>query len=259
MASNGKLEGAIHIPAAGWTFSLTDGSVTGQTVTIPGDGYRFLSNSGDLTDGLLLEMEQQMESYGDSYTFALSDTTGKVTVSNTNAFSITWTSTDLRDVLGFTGNLSSATSHESDDQCRALWLPDRPSTRRNSGSWAGDHVADYSTSTAPDGSLYALMGPRRTELTLVWQGVTRAKVWTDNESTTNESFERFLLDCIWGEAGFGEPGGPVNFHPDETDDNSFNGYRVAEMLDTRDIFQQVSQDYVGVWSVTIPRLVKLPS
>ena len=49
---------------------------------------------------------------GQSYSVAPSDSTGRVTITagGGNNFAIVWTDTDLRDMLGFTGNISGATT-----------------------------------------------------------------------------------------------------------------------------------------------------
>src|SRR3990167_5593249 len=73
---------------------------------------------------------------GGTYTLSLDDTsdsaTGKVTISATGVttFNVTWTSTTLRDYLGFTANLSGAASYTGTNQARFLWLPNVGRTNR---------------------------------------------------------------------------------------------------------------------------------
>lgn len=48
---------------------------------------------------------------------------GKIKISATSTFTLTWTSTLVRDLLGFTGNLSGANSYESTTIPLLLWIP----------------------------------------------------------------------------------------------------------------------------------------
>lgn len=65
------------------------------------------------------------------------DSTFHVVLSATGTFAVTWTSTDLRDLLGFTGNLSSANTYTATHTPENTWIPSR--SRADEREWALEH------------------------------------------------------------------------------------------------------------------------
>ena len=106
--ARGRVEARITVPTGGWSVSLTITAIGGPyTVTIP---------AGNIfpTD-LLSSFQTQLDAAtGGDGAFTVSASwgesgTGFVTIAHaTQTFTLTWTSTDLRDVLGFAGTLTPA-------------------------------------------------------------------------------------------------------------------------------------------------------
>ena len=109
--------GRIEVEA--WQF------VAGSTTyTLTAGEYYPRGYTGEATDQLCEHLTALLEPRAGTPTVTVSLTTGLVTISwDGTATTVTWTSTDLRDILGFTGNLTSATSHTSTYPMRYLWLP----------------------------------------------------------------------------------------------------------------------------------------
>ena len=60
----------------------------------------------------------------DTFTSTIGSTTGRVTFAGSGGnFTVTWTDTALRDLLGFTGNLAGAATYTGTNQARYNWYP----------------------------------------------------------------------------------------------------------------------------------------
>lgn len=79
-----------------------------------------------------------------------------VRISAPGNFSITWTSSTLRDLLGFTGNLAGTNTYTATNVSPLLWSPGKPESPTESPlGTLGRSVYDTKFSTAPDGSQVA--------------------------------------------------------------------------------------------------------
>src|SRR5688572_13471622 len=111
-----KLESRITVPSGGWEVSVQEFTPNAGpvAVTVAGQGNYYLSSSTALLAQIATALDANGTLTGD-YSCTVSSTTGRVTLSATGVatFSLTWTDTDHRDALGFTGNLSGAASYES--------------------------------------------------------------------------------------------------------------------------------------------------
>jgi hypothetical protein len=105
-----------------------------------------------------------------------------------------------------------------------------------------------------------MSGPRKTAMIdLTWPDISRARSWIANESIANESFEKFYLDVILGEASWSaNPAGPIRWHPDENDDGVYGTYKCGAGLENYDPANAVEL-WTGRWMQRIPRLVQVPT
>ena len=264
--SQGRLEGLVTIPSGGWTVSLTGSSSGDSTV---GAGEYYMSSPGDGSNSLLDELASQWSTTtGDTITASISggaDGTGKVTLSSDGGtFEVTWDSgdgnTDLRDALGFAddGDLSGATSYTSSRAARSVWVPAAHYQVLNSGNnWDGVIRSNFRSMVNMAGYSYALAGQRRKEKNIVWPAVAQARTWVTDESVTDQSYERFYIDTVLGEAAWANrPGGPVRFYEDASNDNQ---YRTYVYVDATDFAPSAFRaHYVGLWQVATGTLVEHP-
>jgi hypothetical protein len=217
-----KLEGEIIIATA-----TALGTFGGFVITIPVGRY-FLSSigSGGATRSLCDEIEFQMETMmgaGASSVTLDDDTdaaTGKVTIARSGAFAITWTSTALRNALGFTGNLGAATSHLAPNHAKYLFLSNvgRAGLMAPSAS-TGALETDQTISIAPDGTCYSLAYSVRTLDSLDFRHLRGKKAWVALESSTNESLERFFRDTLALR---------IRFHADRAVDATFRTWVIED-------------------------------
>lgn len=262
MATNGKLEAQITVPAGGWTMTLTD-DLGGPTACTIAAGTYYHSSVGDGANDLPAAIAAAANaSMGETWTCTIAageSGTGKYTIGCSGATcTVTFTDTDERDAMGFTGNLSASTSYTSPDSAEGIWLPERPFNNLNGGgSWVGSWETDKMGGETASGHFYGVMGAKKRISFLDWNGESRAKTWVTAEVTTNESFEQFYLDCICGEASWGTVGGPLRFYPDAATDGTYASYYVPGMETWAP--EQVRPGWVHLWRIKIPRLVEVPT
>lgn len=253
----GKLEGQITVPTGGW-----DTTVGGGTATIPAGTY-YLSSAGSGGNDFLAEVASQFGTAAATSctcTASLGENgTGIVTITFGSATAVTWVDTEVRDILGYAGNLSSGTSHVSTKHARGVWLPNRPYVNLNGGgTWAGWREGSVAQVENAAGYVFTHVGQTKVVTNLQWSSIKRARIWVANESTANESWERFWLDCIWATAGgFGTPGGPIRFYPDAATDATYFSYKAVGIEKFSP--EQFSPNWTGTWNVELPRLVQVPA
>ena len=221
-----KLEGEIIISSA-----TVVGTFAGLAVTMPVGRY-FLNTigSGGATRTFLSELKNQLDTVtGRTWTISVDDGTdtslGKVTISQNGAATTgTWTSTSIRDLLGFTINLASGVTWTGTNHAKYLFLPNCG----RSGIMApeasdGAIEADYTLAVATDGTPYALSYSKRYLDSLEFRTLLGSKTWNSVGVTTNEALEQFYSDVI-------SQGLRIRFHADRSVDATFrtwvveNGY-----------------------------------
>ena len=213
--SKGRLESRITIPTGGWTGTIDDSNAAGAVVWTVAAGTYYLSSLLDAFEDAL-----NLAAPTDTITVSASlgeSGTGKVSITSTGNGTLVWTSTDLRNLLGYSANLTlvASTANTASSRARSMWLADCPYDAPNEiVPWTGWIETDRRTVESPGGTLYSIGGRSKRATWIRWHAVARSRASQANESTTNESFERFVIDGVWGDAAWGTPGGPVKFYPD---------------------------------------------
>lgn len=257
MATRGRLEGLVTVPTGGWT-----GTVGGSGWTLPAGPY-FLSSAATSGSSLIAALQSVIDAAtAATVTVSLSASetgTGLVTITSSSSVAIAWTSTDLRDLLGFASNLASGTTWTGTGQARSLWLPDCAYWAPNAvATWRGWRESDFMASEHPSGYVAAFQGRSLTALELAWNAVSKQKALITHEVTTNESWERFALDCLWAAKSWGTPGGPIRFYPDAASSVAFGTYTIPGMREIRPT--PTTEGWPGgPWRVSVPRLLLDPS
>jgi hypothetical protein len=124
----GKLLGEVDITSTSDTFILTRAGVAGSPFTINLDQGKYadvrLLATNAVQYGLKFWLNQK--DGANNYDVAVSDTTGIVQIAGDANFSITWTDTTLRDVLGFSGDLAGNNTFTGATQHKYGFYPERP-------------------------------------------------------------------------------------------------------------------------------------
>ena len=107
---------AVEFTVGGSGVSLTSGTT-----------YYMSGYTSETAKQLVEHMQFQIRALGAPYasaTVTQSTTTGKITIGALGgSTAINWTDTDLRDLLGFTANLSGASTYTGTNQARYCWFP----------------------------------------------------------------------------------------------------------------------------------------
>lgn len=124
--------------------------VNGNPQAVAG-GYRYL-RSDNAALSLIAAFEDAIQE--EEATAVVTITRGRhVRITADNAVSVDWLSaTTLRDLLGFTGNLSSGTSHVAPNVSPLLWSPGWPATPETLLGTAGYVTNDQSRMVSADGT-----------------------------------------------------------------------------------------------------------
>jgi hypothetical protein len=254
--TTGRWEGRIKIPTGGWSISVTDSGGT-SAISLTAANTYYLSSAGNDTVDLLARLQATLNAdatLAGTYSVSIAATeggTGLVTISATGGgnISVTWTSTDLRDLLGFTGNLSGATSHVGTRQARSLWLPGCPADTPYGLASDGIKRRDGSIALAPDGTYKSIMYSSHTVNEYVYSHVVRSRCIQASESTVNESFERWWHDTIAGDAAWAEPGCEMRWYKDAGDDATYKTFNALEV--TTPPYERAMGEFDGWWKVRL--------
>lgn len=193
--ARGRVEARITIPTGGWSVSLTITAIGGPyTVTVAAGNY--------FPTDLLTSFQTQLDAAtGGDGAFTVSASwgesgTGLVTIAHaTQTFTIAWTSTDLRDVLGFSGSLSpAALTFTGTLHARGVWLPDCEMDV-DRGIDGGVYETDRATQVSPQGDVYGLVyNTRQRHDGFTWPHVSHPRAQITYETTTGASFEQWWRD-----------------------------------------------------------------
>lgn len=220
-----SVEGRLTVPSTGYsmTINVNGGGDQSVLVLLPGNAYWPLSSPSFLT---LIQVALNFAEGGTwTLTYDGGDSgTGKVTLARAGGlnFTVTWTDTALRDLLGFDADLSGAASYQSANACPWVWLPDRqrwfPPTPDGHD---GRPVVNTKITASPSGTTKALyLGGAHNVSMLLWRFLRARKVWRVMETVVNESFESFF-DTVLSQ------GIPIRYHHDRSDNATYNQWRAG--------------------------------
>jgi hypothetical protein len=258
MSFDGRWMAQIVVPS-GVQVSATTNAGGPTTVNVTAGTYATLAA---LLTQLATDLNAQRPVTAGSWTVTLSTgagATGKVTIAVTNGtYSLTWTSTDLRDLLGFTANIVTVSTATGANQARGLWMPDCP-LAVDGYHLATPRATDLRLTESPTGFVIGIVGNIKfRHRNIRYTAVRRERVWLAAEITVNESLERFLIDTQWGQ-------GHVWFTPASKvvviahDSNQLGNASVAgwyaKRVDALDgLLERISDTWDGLWRVVFPEL-----
>lgn len=248
--TRGRLEAQIY-QASNWTANAV-GTAT-NTATVTASSTRFptdlLTVFGTALSTATTDTVTVTGSFGEAGT-------GLVTISSTANIAITWTSTDLRDLLGFTGNLSAATSHVGTKQCRGVWLPNCEIVSAYGNDDEGHTETDQGSTESPRGDIKTLSYNTRQVLPSVrWSHVPKAQARISAETTTGASFEQWWRWTQGGELTYFEVGSAINLYWDAATSTK-KTYRCSSRKGTQ--MDRTVAEWNGLYDIALERLVRVP-
>ena len=210
--ARGRFEFQLKTDAA-WTVSGSDDSGAWGPVTVIATATTTYAT--DLA--ALLEAATADAGAGATDTYTVTTDfgesgTGKVTIDcdAANPWDLTWVETNLRDALGFAGNIVNASTPQTGTiHAGGVWLPDQIKITLRGDNDDGTDETDAVTTESPTGAVKTLYGQRRTSLAAEYRGVSAARVLVSQESTTNESWQYQWRNFVLGESAYGQVGPPT--------------------------------------------------
>ena len=254
---NGRLEALYTIPTGGWSLRATNTAGGPTLCTVAAGTYYGTALLTALQTAINAAMGAPDFTVASAFTEA---STGRVSVSTpSGTFTIQWdgansTSTDLRDALGFTGNLTAVSGTQTGSYAmHGVWLPDSPLVMEDDTT-VGRYTSDLRQSVGPTGNVLTLVGN-------VYQRLATGARWThvskDRAIGTTVTYpmtwERFIYDTQLGGKGYFLPGAKVNLYTDATTPTLLGPYYMRG-VSTTDCTQAVA-GWAGRWGIAIPELI----
>lgn len=232
--------------------TTTLGTFVGASVSIAAGRYFLTSAGTDGSTAFLTYLKNQLDAATSrTWTVTIADDTdtasGKVTLSVSGAATTaTWSSSSLRDILGFDTNLSSGTSWTGANQATTIWLPNcgRSGVMSPEGG-NGAIESDASFALAPSGAAYSIGYTARYVDTLEFRTLTGNKVWDYLESTGNESLETF-----WGAVI--KYGRAVRLYPSRDTDGTYRTFRLENFGEFRPmpVIENWTESANSLWGIS---------
>jgi len=247
-------------------------SGAGSTITLTAAATYYHSSAGNDSVDLPAKLAALLDAAGAAtYTVSVDageSGSGRYTISATGGsvadFTLTWISTALRDVLGFTGNLATGggtLTYTSQGAAQCLWLP---SAGNGSGvpigtTAIGDDIdeTDASDIGTPDSSNVTRFSYHRRGINAVdYQACTAARSRVAYETYTNESWQSFWRDCIDGDLSAQIVAvAQVRIYTDATVDTTYYDYWVRGL--GRCEMESLIRGWQGRFTIKIPRLERV--
>jgi hypothetical protein len=254
MTKRGRMEARIYQPS-NWTATLAITGLPGTaTITVAASSTRYHT---DLLAAFETAIEAAEVTLGGANGFTITSSvgesgTGKVEIDLDGAtnFAITWVSTDLRDLLGYTGNLSGASVYTATNHAQGVWLPDCPYAARYGPNDAGHTEADLVQTVSPQGHVQTSVYNTRTHNPSVrWSHVSRARARIQGETVTGESFERFIRYTQFGELAYFRAGEPIRLIWDADTSSTYTTYVMTGRSSTE--MERAVEEWAGLWPIEI--------
>ncbi len=251
MSKGGRLEAQMTVPVGGWAVSATNAAGGPTVVTVPAGSYY----GSDLLTTFAAQLNASRPP-GWTVTASLGEGgTGLVTINcSSTPWSITWTSTDLRNALGFTGNIVAVSSSQvGTSSLDGVWIPDCPMARRDT-QYGNDIVSDRRDSISPDGSVFTLVG--NTHLRhppITWSHVSRARAQLPDR---NSWYQWVVRTQLAASVSYFAPGSQFNLYID-ADANTLSNLsplKAPGLVDTKGMEPSVA-GWDGRWRITTPDLI----
>jgi hypothetical protein len=132
---------------AAQTWSVTSNAVT-EDIVIPAGSYYLDDSSSALSLVSVVETALNTHSQITNTVSCYLARDRLVYIADDNPINITFTDTDARDILGFTGNLSGDDGYTAQRVSPHLWVPDRPGITAARLGRHGDEVYDTQVSSS---------------------------------------------------------------------------------------------------------------
>jgi hypothetical protein len=204
-ATCGRVESAAVVPGGGWSVAVNDGVAYNASLV----AAVVYSGPTAVMAALVASLNAAALAAGSARTWIGSIANGEagtgyatLTISAGANVTLTWTTTTLRDLLGWSANLAGAITYTSPAGVLGMWLPDCPISQPFPLGEVGDIEANISSTVSPLGVVKTILTTSRTRHPgITWTNVALARARQASEASGVRSFERFVRDCMIGSTG----------------------------------------------------------
>jgi hypothetical protein len=246
--SKGHLSTHYTVPTGGYAMAL---NVSGAvTATVPAGTYAGIV-------ALMAAVKSALDTAATAtFTVTINTTetvrTNLVTIDLTSGggnWTLNWTDTELRDALGFAGNLSGANAYTGTLPVPGMWTPDCPVAAYYGNTDPGHTVAMMSQTRSGTGRVYTVVESEYVEHPeILWSHVSAPYARETRESTTN-SFERWRRDTQLGALEIHPAGSTVRWTPDS--DTVATNYDYSLVWDGTTRMERVDPAWDYLWRITV--------
>jgi hypothetical protein len=158
--------------------------------------------------------------------------TGRVTIDcDDPAWTLEWDHTNLRDVLGFTGDLTAVSAAQTGTkQAKGLFMPSCPKATKHGDGDAGDEIAGLLYTYAPDGTMLTINDSASKTVNRVWWShLDRAKTRVAAEVYANASWQQYWRDTHRGDVAYFSTGAPHRLIWDADTPGTYTTYKLDNM------------------------------
>lgn len=192
--------------------------------------------------------------------------TGRVTIAVTNGtYSISWTSTLLRDLLGFASNITTQTTATGTIVHAGVWMPSCPLVTDLHPTSAPKRTDNRSTK-GPQGEVVTLGGLKEyVHKGIRYSHVDVGRIREVDASTPGNSLEAWLDDTQFGDSHtwfsrgsafqiYWDNGGEETLVGKDLNSNTgpANGWRFSPAIESMEAHVRRVGDWLGMWSVSMP-------
>jgi hypothetical protein len=259
MMFDGHLEAQATVPTGGAAVSATNAAGGPTTATVAAGAY-FV---GALCLALQTVLQASRPPSSGSWSVTVSSSgaaaTGKVTISCPGTWSLSWTNTTLRDVLGFTGNLTGiVTTVTAPNQSPMVWFPDCPLALESDTARA-PFPTDARSVQSPLGGAITLVGTGfYRHRNLAWNNVSIARTWEAAAAVPNASWETFLRNTQLGQGiAWFTPGATLMIYDHRGvalgADKTISGWKALNVTEINP--KPTIANYTGLWTCGLPLVV----
>lgn len=255
-AKRGRFEAYFTVPA-GETITFDDSVAAAQVLAITTGVYTITTLVAFLVANVV---------GGGHWTITFSggeSGTGKITIDcSDRPFTVTWSSSTLRDLMGFAANIAAVSAAQTGTKnARGVWLPDvekwTPHGDDDGNGNAAVKIVAKSATKGPTGLIKTIVGATIKEFRGVrWTGVSRARTKLIGDMTagvdTYQSFERWWGDTQNTEHAWFQGGAKFRFYWDA----DLTVYTDVKMVDSGEFDPaRLVENWVGRYVIAIPTLV----
>lgn len=262
----GRIEAQIIVPA-GVSITATNSGGGPTAIPITPGGY-FLSG----TSGLVAFLQNQLNALRTpaNWSVLLTSAAGQININcstGSGTYSIAWTGAGatLRNILGFTADITAVTQGVATlapQQAKGVWYPDCPVMCDLDPAQA-PKVSDKRSSISARGDVYTIVGNTRyRQRNLRYTHVGPQRVWENKAQLPNASWEMFHIDTqqATGSTGWFAAGSRVQVY--DNNNLQFGAGTILtttgwqfEALPELDTVKQNTPGYTGLWEIDLGDMV----